>query len=149
MPRSTAPLPLDPTGPGLDGIVLVYDSDSGLWSMLLDVAKKAVGREDCALCAITYGPTGKRSGWTACESRLGIPVSEMHRDQLPSSWGLGAADLPCIVARSEGRSPTVLLGRAEIVACQGSAASLETALRRALERPGQPGPTEVERRARG
>jgi hypothetical protein len=43
-----------------DRLILVYDGDSGLGAMLLDVVKKAVGREECALCEITHGPLGKR-----------------------------------------------------------------------------------------
>jgi hypothetical protein len=55
-------------------IILVYNGDSGLGAMLLDVLRKAVGREDCALCEITYSPIGKRAPWTSREGRLGIPV---------------------------------------------------------------------------
>jgi hypothetical protein len=42
-----------------DRVILVYNGDSGVGAMLLDVVKKAVGREDCPLCEITYGALGK------------------------------------------------------------------------------------------
>src|SRR4051794_29319114 len=71
-----------------DRIILVYDADSGLGAMMLDVVKKLVGREDCALCEITYSPIGKRAAWSACEARLGVAVQELHRDQLPADWGI-------------------------------------------------------------
>lgn len=43
-----------------DRVILVYDGDSGVRAMLMDVLEKATGREECALCEITYGPLGKR-----------------------------------------------------------------------------------------
>lgn len=61
-PMSVA-LPDQVASPPPDRLILVYDADSGLGAMLLDVVKKAVGREDCPLCEITYGPLGKRSTW--------------------------------------------------------------------------------------
>jgi hypothetical protein len=113
-------------------IILVFNGDSGLRAILLDVLKKATGREDCALCEITYSPLGKRRAWAACERRLGVEVEQMHRDQLPAGWGIARADLPCILGRSGDDRPTVLLTRAEIASCQGSVAELERRLRQAV-----------------
>jgi hypothetical protein len=115
------------------GIILVYNGDSGVRAMLLDVLKKAVGREDCALCEITYSPVGRRRAWAACESRLGLPVEELHRDRLPGEWGIARADLPCILGRVEDPRPIVLLSRAEIVSCRGHVEMLEQRLREALD----------------
>jgi hypothetical protein len=116
-------------------IILVYNGDSGLGAMLLDVVKKAVGREDCALCEITYSPIGKRQAWAACEARLGIPVETKHRDDLPASWGISRTELPCILGRTGDDTPFVLLNRTEIAACQGSVEALERRLRSALDQP--------------
>ena len=113
-------------------IILVYNADRGLAAMLLDVVKKAVGREDCSLCAITYSPLGKRAAWSACEKRLAMPIEELHRDELPAEWGIGASELPCILGRVGSDRPFVLLARAEIDACGGSVERLEERLRRAL-----------------
>jgi hypothetical protein len=113
-------------------LILVYDGLSGVRAMLLDVVKKAVGREDCPLCAITYSPVGRRASWNRCETRLGMAVREMHRDELPSAWGIGAGELPCVLALTAGAQPTVLLDRDAIVACGGRAEALEEAIRRAL-----------------
>ena len=106
--------------------------------MLLDVVKKAAGREECALCAITYGPLGKRDGWKQCEKRLGITVEELHRDVLPAEWGIARAQLPCVLARHAQARPTVLVTREQVGECRGSVEALEqcitAALRRADER---------------
>lgn len=115
-----------------DSLILVYDGDSGLRAMVLDVLKKAAGREDCALCEITYVPTGKRSAWKACEARLGVEVTELHRDCLPPEWKLQHDELPCVLARVGGERPVVLLGRDEIAGCRGSAEALERRIREAL-----------------
>lgn len=113
-------------------IILVYDADSGLRAMLLDVLKKVSGREECALCEITYSPIGKRRSWAACEARLGVPVEELHRDQLPPAWGSMRAELPCILVRAKAGPPTVLLTRDAIAKCRGSVTELERQLRDAL-----------------
>ena len=126
-----------------DRLLLVYDGDSGLGAMLLDVVKKAVGKEDCPLCEIVYSPVGKRSSWRACEARLGLPVEEWHRDRLLASWNLAPEDLPCILGRSGDSIPTVLVTRAQIVATGRSADALEAAVRAALVTQGAIGSGEA------
>jgi hypothetical protein len=116
-------------------VILVYNGDSGLAAMLLDAVKKAAGREDCALCEITYSPIGKRREWAACERRLGVAVEELHRDRLPREWGIARAELPCILGRVGHERPVVLLRRAEIADCRGSVDELERRLRAALDAP--------------
>ncbi len=115
-----------------DRLIFVYDGDSGLAAMLLDVVKKAAGREECALCEITYGPLGKRNAWRACEARLGLIVDELHRDELPQTWGISRRDLPCVLGRTGASMPFVLVTRDEIIACAGDVRSLEERLAAAL-----------------
>ena len=115
-----------------DRLILVYDADSGLGAMLLDVVKKVIGKEDCALCEITYSPLGKRSSWRACESRLGVAVDELHRDQLPAEWGVSRADLPCVLGRAGEERPFVVVTREEIASCGGRVSALEERLVAAL-----------------
>lgn len=112
-------------------LVLVYAADGGVVAKLKDALKKAVGREDCALCEITYSPLGKRPEWRACEARLGVPIDELHRDELPAAWGVDAAHLPLVLLRRGDDVPTVLLSRDEIEAC-ADVAALEAAIRARL-----------------
>jgi hypothetical protein len=115
-----------------DRLILVYDGDSGAGAMLLDVVKKAVGKEDCALCEITNGPLGKRRAFRACEARLGVIVDELHRDQLPHDWGISRADLPCVLGRVGTERPFVVVSRSEISLCNGQIDALEARLVAAL-----------------
>lgn len=116
-----------------DRLILVYDGDSGVRAMLLDVLKKAVGREECALCEITYSPVGKRREWVACERRLGMIIDELHRDRIPPGWGVTRAQLPCVLARVKDETPFVLLTRGEIAECHGSVEQLEQGIVAALD----------------
>jgi hypothetical protein len=100
--------------------------------MLLDLMKKAVGREECALCEITYSPLGKRGVWRACDARLGVIVDELHRDQLPDTWEVSRTDLPCILGRAGVERPFVVVTREEILSCRGSVGALEAKLVAAL-----------------
>ena len=115
-----------------DELILVYDGNSGVRAMLLDVVKKAVGREECPLCEITYSPVGHRRAWVECKARLGMPVKEIHRDQLPAAWNISRAQLPCIVGRVGDEVPFILVTRDEIVACKGSNSELENKILSAL-----------------
>lgn len=116
-----------------DRLILVFDADSGLAAMLLDVVKKVAGREDCDLCAITYGPLGKRGEWKSCEARLGVVVEELHRDQLPAAWGVTPAMLPCVLGRIGEEKPFVAVSKEEIAACGGRIEALEAKLRATID----------------
>jgi hypothetical protein len=111
-----------------DRLTLVYDGQSGLGAMLLDVLKKAVGREECPLCEITYSPVGTRKAWRDCKARLGMVVDELHRDQLPDAWNISRSELPCILARVGEELPRILVSRDEIISCRGSVDALERKL---------------------
>jgi uncharacterized protein YbjT (DUF2867 family) len=89
--------------------------------------------EDCALCEITYSTLGKRPAWRACEARLGLPVSELHRDEPPAEWGLDRAQLPCVLLqegfrkgrpsqRRCSRKATLLRARAGSMSSSGGSA---------------------------
>jgi hypothetical protein len=118
--------------PRPDRLLLVFDGDSGLAAMLLDVVKKAVGREDCPLCEIVYSPVGTRGSWRECEQRLGTPIEEWHRNRIPSTWSLSPLDLPCVLGCVGDELPFVLVTRAQIVVCGGGVDALEQTLRVAL-----------------
>jgi hypothetical protein len=118
-----------------DRVILVYDGHSGVRAMLLDVLRKAVGREDCPLCEITHGPLGKRDAWRRCERRLGVMVDALHRDQIPEAWSLSRAAVPCILGRVRDELPFVLVTRHQIEACGGEVHVLMERLQSTLVDP--------------
>ena len=118
-----------------DRLILVYDGDSGLRAMLLDIVKKAAGREDCPLCEIVYSPVGKRRAWVECSARLQIPVAELHRDELPEEWGLAPTQLPVVLGQTRNQKPIVLVPREGIARCEGDIRQLEDVILAALAAP--------------
>ena len=98
-----------------DRVILVYDGDGGLHAMLLDALKKAVGREECPLCEITYSPTGKRREWLAGEKRLGV------RPQL--AWNVRA---------TVGGKPQFVLATAPMTAVLRSSGDVRASSRHAI-----------------
>lgn len=114
-------------------LLLLYRGDGGVIPAILDVLKKSVGVEECPLCHSTFGPTGMKRAWRACEQSLEIPVEHLHRNEVPRDWQVREEDLPCIlVERAGGRA--VLVDRTAIAACAGSSERLEEAVRAALSR---------------
>lgn len=115
-----------------DRIILVYDGASGARAMVLDAVKKALGREDCARCAITHGALAKREAWRQCEARMGLKFDALHRDQLPEAWRLSRCDLPCVLGRVGDSMPFVLVPRSEIEASVGRAEVVKARILAAL-----------------
>ena len=113
-------------------IILVYAGDHSVGALLLDIVKKTMGREDCALCEITHSPLGKRAAWRQCEARLNVRVDELHRDELPDAWRLSRVELPCVLGRVRDEVPFILVSRSEIEACGGQASALTARIQSAL-----------------
>ena len=116
-------------------LLLIYRGDAGVIPMILDVLKKSVGIEECSLCHATFGPTGMKKAWNACEQSLEVPVVHLHRNEVPQDWRIREEDLPCILVDRAG-ARSVLVDRAAIAACAGSPKRLEEAVRAALSRDG-------------
>ena len=113
--------------PLIEQLYVVYNADSDLWSLLVDVARKFAGRDECPLCTLTHGMGGERGAWRACKEALRVPVEAVHRDELTDELrGLGK--LPFVAARVLGRTE-LLLDRAAVEALGGNPDALESALR--------------------
>ena len=64
-------------------ILFVYNANSSLIPGIFDVAKKATGNSQCALCDITWGLVKEKEEWKAVDQNLGIPTAYYHRDDMP------------------------------------------------------------------
>ncbi len=112
--------------PTVERLYVVYNADSDLWSLLVDVARKLAGRDECPLCTLTHGATGERTAWKACKQALRVPVDAVHRDELTDELRQLGAELPFVAVRVGGR-PELLLDRAAIAGLRTE--ELERALR--------------------
>jgi hypothetical protein len=97
----------------IERLYVVYNADSDLWSLLVDVARKLAGRDECPLCTLTHGATGERAAWRECKQALRVPVDAVHRDELTGELRQIAAPLPFVAARVAGKLE-LLLERADI-----------------------------------
>lgn len=108
----------------VDRLVFVFDADSGVWDTFVDTAKKVLRINGCALCQITHGVVGEKSEWRACEEALGVPITYLHRDEIPAGLEPLVRDkIPCIVAESGGEA-LLLLDNTIISRCRGSVEDL-------------------------
>jgi len=108
-------------------LYVVYNADSDWWSLLVDVARKLAGKDECPLCTLTHGATGERAVWKSCKQALRVPVDAVHRDELSGELRQIAA-LPYVAALVDGK-PRVLLDSTVIAALRPE--HLEQALRNA------------------
>jgi hypothetical protein len=92
----------------IERLYVLYNADSDLWSLLVDVARKWAGRDDCPLCTLTHGATGERAAWRKCKQALKVPVEAVHRDERTADMRQIAAPLPFVAARVDGRIEVLL-----------------------------------------
>ena len=99
-------------------LLFVYAVDGGLAAGLVDYVHKLVSPSTypCSLCALTYGPTGKRAAWAHAISDLGIESEFLHRDELVRVDGPCHPPLPAVFLVRDG-ARELLIGKAEIDAC--------------------------------
>lgn len=99
-----------------DGLVFVYNADSGLVAALFDSAHKLLSPStyDCQLCALTHGLAGPREQWSAFLKTLDVPMEFLHRDEFRRRFPqlIGSTALPAIFRKRGGALEPVLDGTA-------------------------------------
>lgn len=110
----------------------VYDADGGLIGELRYWLGARLGRAHCALCDITHGSVRERRSWRAERAGLPVPFRAVHLDER-SPRELEASDghAPCVLAHTAA-GVELLLGPADLAACDGAPARLAAAIREAL-----------------
>lgn len=94
-----------------DRIIFVYNEDSGLFNAVAGWAHKALSPAtyQCALCGITFGPTGMLVPWKSYLERLPFPVTFLHRDEFRVQFPAQATlPLPVILVEQAARTETLL-----------------------------------------
>lgn len=127
----------------------VYDADGTIRGELSYWVLARLGRAHCSLCDVTHGLFRERSDWRSARDALGIPFATWHRDDQPDAVraALGAG-IPGVAAvfvdddsaqddsahdAADDEHTVLLLGPAEIEACQGAPEKLVDAIRLALK----------------
>ena len=65
----------------VDEIIVIYNSDSGIWGDLIYVAKKLSKSDKCELCDITH-TYKKKPKWKSLCDNFEVPIKALYRDQL-------------------------------------------------------------------
>jgi hypothetical protein len=99
----------------------VYDADGTLAGELKYYVGSLIGRAHCALCDITHSKLGKRSSFRKCVADIGLPITYLHRNDVPADVVTAAAgQWPVVVGHDEQGVAAVLLDREALERCGGS-----------------------------
>ena len=106
----------------------IYNADGTILGEVAYVAKKLLGRGSCALCDITHGWTGRRRDFDETCSAAGIEWTLLHRDEASPEQLAAAGDLPAVIRLNDGNVWNLVLGPADLDACDGDPGALVTRL---------------------
>lgn len=122
-------------------LYVVYDADgSFVGEVAYLVGKYLLKKAHCAACDITHGTFSEKKEFAACKLRLGVPITQIHRDELyPELQAFIASqprpNLATVVAEVKGdqREFVYVLGPKELDDFGGNVARFEEGLRRRLQ----------------
>jgi hypothetical protein len=101
-------------------LVGVYDASGTPWGELSYWLRARFGGGHCALCDITHGSVREKPEWKRCRARLGVPMTTVHLDERDAPLrDLTEGRVPCVVAETTD-GLVMLVGAAELKACDGS-----------------------------
>ena len=94
-------------------ILFVYNADSGMGNLLLDVAHKLISPKTyaCNLCSITHHAYGRRNDFREFIEKLPYPVDFLHRDEYEQRYS-GRRQYPFVsLMNSEGDEAGIIEAR--------------------------------------
>jgi hypothetical protein len=102
----------------IQGLLFVYNADSGFGNAILDGAHKLLSPTtyECRLCALTFGIVGQRKAWKKFRKRSSLPMEFLHRDEFLKAYAskFGAKfTFPIVLASTLGGFE-VLIGTVEL-----------------------------------
>lgn len=118
------------------GLIGVYDADHTLRGEAAYWIGARLGRRHCSLCDITHGTFRQRPEWKACRAGLPIPFHTYHRDDQPDAARDAAQGRAPVVVAETDTGHVLVLGPADIEACDGSVDRLVDAITEAVARVG-------------
>lgn len=122
------------SGAEVAGLVGVYHADGGPVGEAKYVIGKLLGTAHCALCDITHSPVRRKPAWDAMVGRLGLPVTLVHLNEMPSDVASEVAvhGSPLLLGRTRDAGLTVVLTPDRLDALGGSVDAFEAAVRASL-----------------
>ncbi len=119
-------------------LIGVYHADGGPVGEAKYVLGKLLGTAHCALCDITHSPVRRKPQWDAMVTRLGVPVTLVHLNEMPGDVAAATAvtGTPVVLARLSDGSLQRALGAQELDQLGGSVDDFETALLNSYARNG-------------
>ena len=119
-------------------LIGVYHADGGPVGEAKYVLGKLLGTAHCALCDITHSPVRRKPQWDALVTRLGVPVTLVHLNEMPGDVAAATAvtGTPVVLARLSDGSLQPALGAQELDQLGGSVDDFETALLTSYARNG-------------
>ena len=110
--------------PGSKELILVYNADSGFFSIIKDGIHKIVSPStyQCNLCALTYGAVRMKDEWRTFIEKLEINAEFLHRDEFlrllrEHPHRIEDVKFPAIFLR-DGERITLLIRHDEINECK-------------------------------
>jgi hypothetical protein len=126
-----------PTEPALiRSLAGVYHADGTLTGELAYWIGARLGRTHCSLCDITHGLFRQKESWKACSEGLPVRVTMFHRNDQPDDVRRAAGDITPVVTADTTEGTVMLLGPADIDACNGDPERLIAAIEAAVDHLG-------------
>lgn len=111
----------------------VYDADGSLVGELRYYLGSLIGVTHCSLCDVTHTKVGRRSSFTRCAQRVGLPITYLHRDAVPDDvTRAAAAEWPAVVGQLADDRAVVLLSKTQLDAIDGDVEKFEQQLHAAI-----------------
>ena len=105
-------------------LILVYNADSGVTSLLKDAVHRTFfpSTYQCNLCALTYGRFSVKNEWRSFIEQLQMPYEFLHRDEFYQKLEahpdhLGDVEFPAIFLNREDKIQ-ILVNHEEINNCK-------------------------------
>ena len=118
----------------IERLYLVWNAELSLTGGLAYVANRLRGKEECALCELTYDGLTEKPEFKQCQRDIGLPFEGVYRNRMDAEQAAAPDDdFPCVLAKT----PTglvKLLGSSEIESCSGDLDIFADRLREAVDR---------------
>lgn len=107
----------------IDGLVFVYNADSGLVNLLKDIGHKLLSPKTypCSLCDLTFSVLGERKSWVRFRKTLPVPQQYLHIDEFEKVFpDADAVQYPVVFTLRAG-TLTQVVTREQLDNCQSLA----------------------------